>query len=161
LLAKLATLYGEAANPGEAPVSFAAPQSEAPIMARVREGPLSQVFRNLVDNARSFTALSTAPDRGVRLGLSRVGRQAIATVEDDGPGLPAENLETIFERFYTSRPKGAAFGVHSGLGLSIARQIVEAHGGRIRAENRVGGAADGSGEPRVMGARFVIRLPAM
>jgi two-component system sensor histidine kinase ChvG len=153
LLAKLATLYGEAANPGEAPVSFAAPQSEAPIMARVREGPLSQVFRNLVDNARSFTALSTAPDRGVRLGLSRVGRQAIATVEDDGPGLPAENLETIFERFYTSRPKGAAFGVHSGLGLSIARQIVEAHGGRIRAENRTD--ADG----RIIGARFVITLP--
>jgi two-component system sensor histidine kinase ChvG len=89
----------------------------------------------------------------VRLALRRAGRQAIATVEDDGPGLPAENLETIFERFYTSRPKGAAFGLHSGLGLSIARQIVTAHGGTLHAENRV----DPSGQ--VAGARFVITLP--
>jgi two-component system sensor histidine kinase ChvG len=74
-------------------------------------------------------------------------------VEDDGPGLPAENLETVFERFYTSRPKGAMFGGHSGLGLSIARQIVEAHGGEIRAENRI--TPDG----RVLGARFVVSLP--
>ncbi len=153
LLAKLANLYDQAAKPGEAPVTFVAPDSEAPIMARVREGPMSQVFRNLVDNARSFTALSTAPDRGVRLRLRRAGRQAVAMVEDDGPGLPPENLETIFERFYTSRPKGAAFGLHSGLGLSIARQIVEAHGGLIHAENRTD--ADG----QILGARFVVTLP--
>ena len=153
LLAKLANLYDQAARPGEAPVTFVGPEGAAPIMARVREGPLSQVFRNLIDNARSFTALSTAPEPGVRLGLSRAGRQAVATVEDDGPGLPPENLETVFERFYTSRPKGAAFGVHSGLGLSIARQIVEAHGGRIHAENRT----DEDG--RILGARFVVALP--
>ncbi|HXQ45200.1 MAG TPA: stimulus-sensing domain-containing protein [Caulobacteraceae bacterium] len=153
LLTRLADSYGEAADPGEPPVRFIAAEDEAPIMVRVREGPLSQVFRNLIDNGRSFTALSPSPDRGVRLAVRRAGRQAIATVEDDGPGLPPENLETVFERFYTSRPKGAAFGLHSGLGLSIARQIVTVHGGTIHAENRT----DASG--RVIGARFVITLP--
>jgi two-component system sensor histidine kinase ChvG len=153
LLAKLADLYGQAAGPGAAAVNFIPADAVAPIMVRVRESPLSQVFRNLIDNARSFTVLSAEPDPGVRLAAHRAGRQAVATVEDDGPGLPPENLETVFERFYTSRPKGAAFGVHSGLGLSIARQIVTAHGGTIHAENRT--AADGS----IVGARFVITLP--
>ena len=85
--------------------------------------------------------------------IGRLNRNLIATVDDDGPGVPPDNLETIFERFYTSRPKGAAFGHNSGLGLSIARQIVEAHGGRIWAENR----EDASG--RVTGARFAVEFP--
>ena len=67
----------------------------------------------------------------------------MVSVEDQGPGFPAENLETIFERFYTARPKGAAFGGHSGLGLSIARQIIDAHGGRIWAENVTDKAGQG------------------
>ena len=119
-----------------------------------REGPFGQVFRNLIDNARSFS-----PDNGVvRVALARDGQDAelpvVVMVEDEGPGIPEENLETVFRRFYTSRPKGAAFGSNSGLGLSIARQIVEAHGGTIIAENRRG--ASGA----VAGARFVIRLPS-
>ncbi|RZJ24223.1 MAG: HAMP domain-containing histidine kinase, partial [Brevundimonas sp.] len=69
-----------------------------------------------------------------------------------GPGIPAENLETVFERFYTSRPRGTAFGANSGLGLSIVRQIVEAHGGTVRAENR-------PGEDGPAGARFEVALP--
>jgi two-component system sensor histidine kinase ChvG len=71
-----------------------------------------------------------------------------ALVEDNGPGIPPENLETIFERFYTQRPKGAAFGGNSGLGLSIARQIVTALEGRIYAQNREEG-----------GARLIVELP--
>jgi two-component system sensor histidine kinase ChvG len=77
-----------------------------------------------------------------------------ATVEDQGPGIPAENLETVFERFYTQRPKGEAFGGHSGLGLSIARQIVNAHDGRIYAQN-----IDGLGRGESGGARLVVELP--
>ncbi len=77
----------------------------------------------------------------------------MAAIEDNGPGVPDDNLETVFERFYTSRPKGAAFGSNSGLGLSIARQIVAAHRGRVWAENR----KSPSGES--LGARFVVALP--
>jgi len=119
-----------------------------------REGPIGQVFRNLIDNARSFSP----PGGEVTVSLSHereadLPRCAAVRVDDRGPGIPKENLETVFERFYTARPKGqspggSAFGGHSGLGLSIARQIVEAHGGRIRAENRPDG-----------GARFTVLLP--
>ncbi len=135
--------------------------SEAGALYRVagREGPLGQVFRNLIDNARSFSP----PGGGVRVRLSPVRRDGqslvVAEVDDEGPGVPADNLESIFNRFYTNRPKGlapggSAFGGHSGLGLSIARQIVEAHGGRLSAANRL--AADGG----IEGARFRVELPA-
>src|SRR3979411_1348253 len=82
--------------------------------------------------------------RGV--GARRRGRAG------DGPGIPPDNLETVFERFYTSRPKGAAFGGNSGLGLAIARQIIETHGGTLRAQNRL---VDG----KVIGAIFLLFLP--
>jgi two-component system sensor histidine kinase ChvG len=78
----------------------------------------------------------------------------VVKVDDSGPGMPPENLETVFERFYTARPRGAAFGGNSGLGLSIARQIIEAHGGTVRAENRTNAAGE------VTGARFVVVIPA-
>ena len=112
-------------------------------------GPLGLVLRNLVDNARSFSP----PGGEVRVALERNRGEATIAVEDDGPGIPPDNLETVFERFYTSRPKGAAFGGNSGLGLSIARQIVAAQGGTIHADNRIG--ADG----QVAGARFTVVLP--
>jgi two-component system sensor histidine kinase ChvG len=114
-----------------------------------REVPLGQVFRNLIDNARSFSP----PGGEVVVTLARGRDQVVATVSDSGPGIPPENLETVFQRFYTSRPKGAAFGGNSGLGLSIARQIVEAHGGTLRAGNRLG--PDGE----VIGALFAMVLP--
>ena len=149
LLAELVGLFHDGARPGGPPVEYAGPEMAEPLMVQGREGPLSQVFRNLVDNARSFSP----PDRPVRVAVRRQGRQVLTTVEDEGPGIPPDNLETIFDRFYTARPKGQAFGGHSGLGLSIARQIVEAHGGRIWAENRT----DAKGE--VVGARVLVSLP--
>ena len=110
---------------------------------------LVQVLRNLIGNANSFS-----PPNG-RIALSAVidGAMVEIAVEDEGPGIPDAKLEHIFDRFYSERPKGERFGTHSGLGLSISRQIVEALNGRISAENR----RDDSG--RVIGARFVVRLP--
>jgi two-component system sensor histidine kinase ChvG len=153
LLADIAQLYVQSAPAGEARVRFIPPEGSEPRRVLGREGPLSQVFRNLIDNARSFSPLSASETPEVRVSVTRDGRRVTAVIEDDGPGIPPENLETVFERFYTARPKGAAFGGHSGLGLSIARQIIEAHGGQIRAQNRMG--ADG----RVLGARFTVSLP--
>lgn len=139
------------ARDGDPQVVFEAPEGDSPLLMSGREGPIGQVFRNLIDNARSFSP----PGGQVRVRAARAGRGLVATVEDDGPGVPPDNLETIFERFYTSRPKGRAFGANSGLGLSIARQIVEAHGGRIWAENR----QDALG--RVAGARFAVEFPEL
>ena len=116
---------------------------------------LGQVFRNLIDNARSFTLEGTKNS----LRLRRVGENVEIRVEDSGPGISAENLERVFERFYTDRPH-QSFGRNSGLGLAISRQVVEAHKGKIYAENRLG-KADEKGEKLVLGARFVVRIPAL
>ena len=149
LLSEFVGHYNASARPGDAPVTFLEPDGEGPLLVSGREGPIGQVFRNLIDNARSFSP----PGGGVRVRAGHLHRKLIATVDDDGPGIPPDNLETVFERFYTSRPKGAAFGGNSGLGLSIARQIVEAHGGRIWAENRE------DAEGKVVGARFGVEFP--
>ena len=149
LIADIVGLYQATAKPGEATVAYAPPGGLGPVKVQGREGPLGQVFRNLIDNARSFSP----PGGEVAITLLKVRDQVIVTVADSGPGIPAENLETVFERFYTSRPKGAAFGGNSGLGLSIARQIAEAHGGTLHAENRLD--TDG----KVAGALFILTLP--
>ncbi|WP_417672287.1 stimulus-sensing domain-containing protein [Roseibium sp.] len=116
---------------------------------------LGQVISNLLDNACSFS-----PTGGnVRIGLSRPGKQIRVTVDDDGPGIRAEETDRIFERFYTDRPDGEGFGNNSGLGLSISRQIVEAHGGQIYAENRLSGDPEDP-DAKISGARFIILLPA-
>ncbi len=115
---------------------------------------LGQVINNLIDNARSFSP----PGGSVRITCRRLKGEIELTVDDDGPGVNPDAMEKIFERFYTDRPH-QGFGQNSGLGLSISLQIVEAHGGRLWAENRTA-PADG-GEARVLGARFILRLPAM
>jgi two-component system sensor histidine kinase ChvG len=131
---------------------------------------LAQVLTNLIDNACSFSK----PGGEVRVALRRAVYQPTAEgapkqeevwaiVDDDGPGIPPHALERIFERFYTDRPE-QGFGQNSGLGLSISRQIVEAHGGRIWAENRPGpsqAANDEAATRHGAGARFVVALPAI
>jgi two-component system sensor histidine kinase ChvG len=121
-----------------------------PLIVPGIETRLSQVFGNLIANAVSFSP----PLGEIRLTARRDGRAVLVTVEDQGPGIPDDKLTAIFDRFYTERPLGEKFGTHSGLGLSISKQIVEAHRGMIWAENR----KDTSGAG--VGARFCVRLPA-
>jgi two-component system sensor histidine kinase ChvG len=152
LLTEIVGVYEAGVKPGEAHVTFAVSAGDR-VQIMGRDGPLGQVFRNLIDNARSFSP----PGGTVRLSLGRddidPDRPIRVRVDDDGPGIPPDNLETVFERFYTARPRGTAFGANSGLGLSIVRQIVEAHGGQVTAAN----LADASGG--VAGARFEVALP--
>ena len=155
LLSDLSDLYSQSAAPGEASVLMLDPETLESLTISGREGPLSQVFRNLIDNARSFTRQADDAERQVRIEMRKVGSEALVTIEDDGPGIPPENLETVFERFYTSRPRGALFGGNSGLGLSFARQIVEAHSGHIWAENRL------DDEGQILGARISVSLPCL
>lgn len=116
------------------------------------ESRLGQIISNLVENARGFI-----PKEGGRIDIYLARRKHFleARVEDNGPGIRSENIETIFQRFYTDRPGADEFGKNSGLGLSISRQIVEAHGGTLTAENIVYENDD----TKVHGARFILRLP--
>jgi two-component system sensor histidine kinase ChvG len=116
---------------------------------------LGQVIDNLVNNARSFSP----PGGSVRVTCRRLKNEIEIIVDDHGPGVRPEVFEKIFERFYTDRPD-QGFGQNSGLGLSICKQIVEAHGGKIWVENRLALPLPGA-EPKVLGARFIVRLPAI
>jgi two-component system sensor histidine kinase ChvG len=139
----------------------AAVGNKSPFRIYGHEGRLSQVINNLLDNAISFS-----PANGtIRIicGLDRKSKEVEIAVEDEGPGIPEEHLEKIFDRFYTDRPEQEDFGKNSGLGLNISRQIVTAHKGRIWAENRAPPLAakrtDKDEQAQASGARLVIRLP--
>jgi two-component system sensor histidine kinase ChvG len=116
---------------------------------------LGQVIDNLIDNARSFAPATST----VRVTCRRARNEVEIVVDDDGPGIRPEAFDKIFERFYTDRPE-QGFGQNSGLGLSISKQIIEAHRGRVWAENRLGVPGPDDETQRVLGARFVVRLPA-
>lgn len=137
-------------DPDAVKVDFEDATMGARLLVRAREGPFGQVIRNLIDNARSFSPAGGTVR--VMLDQSNDGPQTIARilVEDSGPGIPEDKLDKIFSRFYTDRPKGTAFGNNSGLGLSIVKQIVSTHRGKVWAENRAEG-----------GARFIVDLPAI
>jgi two-component system sensor histidine kinase ChvG len=161
-LAQLArTVVGiakETSNGGPKVELVVAPADKASYMIVAHDSRIGQVLNNLLDNARSFCR----KDGVVRVIVRRAGDKVELSVEDDGPGIRPDQMERIFERFYTDRPDGESFGQNSGLGLSISKQIVEAHRGEIFAENRVRprvGAKAGD-PPEVLGARFVVRLLA-
>lgn len=126
---------------------------DKPIYIRAFETPFAQVLRNLIDNALTFSDVDGQVRINAEVKMGAKAERVVITIDDDGPGIPPDNLETVFDRFYTQRPKGAQFGSHSGLGLAICRQIITAHKGRIWAENRLD--ADGA----INGARFIIDVP--
>ncbi|WP_372624438.1 sensor histidine kinase [Falsiroseomonas sp.] len=147
ILGALAELHAATREEGDPVVEVEAP---ARVIVRGVEGRLVQVFRNLIGNAISFSPC----DGKVMVRARALGAYVEFTIEDEGPGIPEAKLESIFDRFYSERPTGEMFGQHSGLGLSISKQIVEGLRGRIAAENR----RDAGG--KVLGARFSVRLPA-
>ncbi|WP_206169725.1 sensor histidine kinase [Tropicibacter alexandrii] len=133
-------------------VEFITDLPKRPIQINGLEARLAQVFVNLITNAISFCEDGDA----IRVWARRRDNRVLVVVEDTGPGIPEEALQKIFKRFYTSRPQ-SDFGNNSGLGLAISKQIVEAHGGVIWAENIRPTEADVTSEP--LGARFVVGLP--
>ena len=161
-------LHSDRALTIELDVGYAPANSDA-FIVRGNDGRLGQVITNLIDNAISFS-----PDGGkVAVQLKRTGAEIELVVDDDGPGIPPDKLEDVFKRFYSDRPQSDRIkGKNSGLGLSISREIVEAHGGVIQAANRK--AEAGYLPPQhenaelherriagVAGARFIVRLPAV
>jgi len=150
MLEALANLHESTRTEGAPHLVLEVTNRGRPLIVPGIETRLSQVFGNLIANAVSFSP----PLGEIRLTARHDGRAVLVVIEDQGPGIPDEKLTAIFDRFYTERPRGEKFGTHSGLGLSISKQIVEAHRGMIWAENRKDASGAGTG------ARFCIRLPS-
>ncbi len=141
----------QATDHGRAEISLDLPGSSQELAVVSIETRLGQVFSNIFTNAQSFS-----PKNGlITCRVQQRGQELLVTIDDTGPGIPQKNLDSIFDRFYSDRPRntGEKFGTHSGLGLNISRQIVESAGGRIWATNRV----DETG--KTLGARFNVALP--
>ncbi|MEM9578204.1 MAG: sensor histidine kinase [Pseudomonadota bacterium] len=149
-LSNLGQYHGEEARAKG--IEFITDLPEKPIIVHGLEARLAQVFVNLITNAISFCEDGDA----IRVWARRKANRVLIVVEDTGPGIPDEALSKIFKRFYSQRPD-EHFGNNSGLGLAISKQIVEAHGGVIWAENIRPTQADITSEP--LGARFVVGLP--
>jgi two-component system sensor histidine kinase ChvG len=148
-LSAIAGIYRDSGASRSVSISLAVDPDD-PLDVSGLESRLGQIIRNLLTNALSFSP----PGGTVVLSGRRLDRHIVISVEDNGPGIPPNKLEAIFERFYSERPQEEKFGTHSGLGLSISKQIAEAHGGTLTAANRV----DEHGN--VIGARFTLKLPA-
>jgi two-component system sensor histidine kinase ChvG len=149
MLGALVDFYSQPAHENEAHTHVVLTPIKGKLAIKAVELRLVQVLQNLIDNAISFSP----PGKHVALAAVQDGNNVVITVDDSGPGIPENKLQAIFDRFYSERPRSEKFGIHSGLGLSIAKQIVEAHRGAITATNR----KDAKGV--ILGARFAVRLP--
>ncbi len=156
LLSVVVEVAGEAGDgpPPKISLDFADAGDDYAVLGH--DSRLAQVFNNLIDNARSFCR----PGCHIRVAVRRGDDCVEVKVEDQGRGIRDDQFERIFERFYTDRTDTHGFGQNSGLGLSISRQIVEAHRGRIWAENMTSAGASPEDEQVIAGARFTVRLPA-
>ncbi|CAA9485661.1 MAG: Sensor histidine kinase ChvG [uncultured Sphingomonadaceae bacterium] len=146
LIGNLVTAWETRGVERDVRLAFARPRAGTTVISG-EAGRLARAIDNLIDNAISFS-----PDGGlVEVGATRVGADVVVRVDDEGPGVPPAAREEIFARFHSLRPEGEAFGRHSGLGLAIARAIVEGHGGTIVVRER---------DDRSHGARFLVSIPA-
>ncbi|MEE9272577.1 MAG: stimulus-sensing domain-containing protein [Robiginitomaculum sp.] len=154
-LADMVDFYKQTMRKTGVDVVLTPPKTDRPIIIGALENSLGQVIRNLVDNALTVSPKDSNAQVRLTVALDDEAEKnpVIITVEDDGPGIPVSSLETVFDRFYTQRPAGAAFGDHSGLGLAICRQIMIAHHGSIEASNHK------DDKDKVIGARFIVRMP--
>ncbi len=150
MLATLTDLHGTTNESGPRVFLENIAAKNGPLMVDGIEGRLAQVFQNLLTNAASFSPEESA----ITITTSRENGWVVVDFDDDGPGISDGKEEAIFERFYTERRDEETFGTHSGLGLSISKQIVDSHGGGLSVSNRT------SPGGRVLGARFTVRLPA-
>ena len=149
MLATLADIQNTTRSPTGPRVIVTRTDGAGPLMVSGVESRLAQVFRNLISNAVTFSPNGSV----IAVTISYKPHEVCIDVDDEGPGIPPGNEEKIFQRFYTERAESEKFGIHSGLGLSISQQIIEAHRGELRASNR----CDAAGS--VLGARFMVRLP--
>ena len=146
LIEQLAQSWGDRRETGSARIAFARPRKEtATVMGKPDR--LARALNAILDNAVSFSP----PDGLIEIAVSRVGDRVLIRIDDEGPGVPAEAREAIFNRFHSVRPDTENFGRHSGLGLAIAQAIVNGHDGEIDVQDR---------DDAPSGARFTIRLPA-
>jgi two-component system, OmpR family, sensor histidine kinase ChvG len=146
LLAQLVQSWETRREKGSARIAFARPRRGTAVCMG-EPGRIARAIDNIIDNAISFSP----PGGLVEVSASRVGGTVLVRVDDEGPGVPQEAREAIFNRFHSVRPEHETFGRHSGLGLAIARAIVEGHDGEIDVQDR---------DDAPSGARFIIRLPA-
>jgi two-component system sensor histidine kinase ChvG len=146
LIEQLVASWENRREKGDARIAFARPRKDTAVVMG-KPDRLARAINNIIDNAVSFS-----PAGGlVEIAAARVGDEVRIRIEDEGPGVPADAREAIFNRFHSVRPEGEGFGRHSGLGLAIARAIVEGHDGEIDVQDR---------DDAPSGARFTIRLPA-
>ncbi|MFC4291904.1 ATP-binding protein [Sphingorhabdus arenilitoris] len=136
---------GGGGGDGDIRIAFARPRKGV-AMIWGEDIRLERVLNNLIDNAVSFSP----PGGLVEIAATRTEEHILIRVSDEGPGVPKQEREAIFRRFHSERPAGEAFGKHSGLGLAIARTIVEGHEGSINVYDREDGKS---------GACFEIALP--
>jgi len=146
LIQQLVAAWENRRAKGEANIAFARPRKATAVIMG-DPARLARAIDNLIDNAVSFSP----PGGLVEIAASHVGDEVLIRVDDEGPGVPKESREAIFNRFHSVRPEGESFGRHSGLGLAIAQAIVEGHDGEIDVQDR---------DDAPSGARFIIRLPA-
>jgi two-component system sensor histidine kinase ChvG len=146
LIEQLASSWETRRERGDARIAFARPRKDSAVVMG-KPDRLARAINNILDNAVSFSP----PGGLVEIAAARVGDQVRIRIDDEGPGVPPEAREAIFNRFHSVRPEGDSFGRHSGLGLAIARAIVEGHDGEIDVQDR---------DDAPSGARFTIRLPS-